>query len=631
MNASAAVFLSLLILLVMSFLSSTTATSAYATENGDKSHEQQQQDGRDDTESAFPSLTILLTDSLASTYRMFAALGISFMVAIVVGITAAAKPVASRIIIPAIDSLQSVPILGFFPVAIAFFIALFNGSPAGVELAAIFLIFSSMVWNMIFSVYESVLLVPFDLQETSRAFRANPVLLFRRLYLPAITPKLIYNGMMSWSGGWYFLTAAEIISLGSKTYTLPGLGSLLAVSVAAGHYTLAFAALGTLVSVVLVVDFLFWRPLESFASRFKYEYSSSAAADSPATSAAHPITLPSSLIANLARMSNARVVFPLAQLTDFFMLGSPRQVIIIRKKSVAAIGKVAASVYNLEQAWLRPIHRWFDDKNYSRQLIRYKRLAPAVIIALAALLVIVESGAISRSFLGLYGMYTSLYSNAETGRVVSEIPVGLLFSYLRLAAAYLITAAWTIPVAVKIAKSKRFGRTMSIIQTFASIPATAFFPFMAVLINYVPGGLEFPSVLLILTGMQWYMLFNLVGGVRSISGDIEEAAKAFRSTKSQYLRRVLFPSIYPSFITGSITAWGGGWNALIVSEYLVYGNKTYSVLGIGSILDNAAYNLGNTVLILVVVGVMVATIVTINNLVWRRLYKKVIRKYSMSG
>jgi NitT/TauT family transport system permease protein len=630
MSRSIAVSLSLIILLLATLLASATVTNAHAAENSDKSLEQQK-DGND-TASAFPSFTILLTDSLASIYRMFVALGISFVVAIVVGITAAAKPLASRIIIPVIDILQSVPILGFFPVAIAFFIALFNGSPVGVELAAIFLIFSSMVWNMIFSVYESVLLIPSDLQETSRAFRANPILLFRRLYLPAITPKLIYNSMMSWSGGWYFLTAAEIISLGSSTYTLPGLGSLLSASVSAGQYPLAFATLGMLVSVVLIVDFLFWRPLESFANRFKYEYSSSAtAAESPAAAAARPaIPLPGALVINLARMSNARVAFPLTHLTDF-MFRNPRQVIIIRKKSVAAMGKVAASAYNTEQAWFRPVHRWFDNKSNQRKLAHYRRLALSAIIALAALLIIVEGGTISRSFLGLYGMYTSLYDNAETSKVVSEIPVGLLLSYLRLAAAYLISVAWTIPVAVKIAKSKKFSRTMSVIQTFASIPATAFFPFMALLVNYIPGGLEFPSILLILTGMQWYMLFNLVGGVRSVSGDIEEAAKACRCTKSQYLRRVLFPSIYPSFITGSITAWGGGWNALIVSEYLVYGNKTYTVLGLGSILDNAAYNLGNTVLILVVVGVMVAVIVTINNLVWRRLYKKVTRKYSMSG
>jgi NitT/TauT family transport system permease protein len=228
-------------------------------------------------------------------------------------------------------------------------------------------------------------------------------------------------------------------------------------------------------------------------------------------------------------------------------------------------------------------------------------------------------------------MYISLYSDPKASAVVSQIPLALLLSYLRLLAAYLITLAWTIPVAIRIARSKRFTRVMSSIQTLASIPATAFFPFMAILVNYVPGGMELPSILLVLTGMQWYMLFNLIGGIRSISGDIEEVGKAFRATKSQYLKRIFFPSIYPSFITGSITAWGGGWNALIVSEYLVYGSKTYTVLGLGSLLDNAAYSLGNTVLILIIVGVMVAVIVAINNLVWRRLYKKVIQKYSMSG
>lgn len=598
----------------------TTATAlAYSADNNRAPDHKE----KDDALSAPPNFGTLLFDSLASVYRMFAALGISFIVSIALGITAAAKPLASKIIIPIVDILQSIPILGFFPVAIAFFIALFNGSPAGIELAAIFLIFSSMVWNMIFSVYESALLIPSDLQETAKAFRANPLLLFRKLYLPAITPKLIYNSMMSWSGGWYFLTAAEIISLGSKTYTLPGLGSLLGSSVSAGQYPLAFAALGTLVSVVLVVDFLFWRPLESFANRFKYEYNSSAASG--------PETWPASrqrfLLENVARLAHVRALFPLANLTDF-LYGNPRQA-LIRKKSVAAMEKVAASAYNLEQTLFAPIHRWFDDN--SKQLGNYKKPVLFILSTLVVVFIIAESSVISKSFLGLYGMYSSLFHNADTAKVVSEIPAGLAFSYLRLAAAYLITVAWTVPVAVKIAKSPRFGRTMSLIQTLASIPATAFFPFMAVLVNYVPGGLEFPSILLILTGMQWYMLFNLVGGVRSIPGDIEESARAFRSTKSQYLRRVLFPSIYPSFITGSITAWGGGWNALIVSEYLVYGDKTYSVLGIGSLLDVSAYGLGNTVLILMIVGVMVATIVTINNLVWRRLYKKVIRKYSMSG
>lgn len=198
----------------------------------------------------------LLIDSASSVYRMFAALGLSFVAAILIGITAARKPLASKIIIPIIDILQSVPILGFFPAAIAFFITLFNGSSIGIELAAIFLIFTSMAWNMIFSVYESVLSIPSELLETTYAYRANPFLQLRRLYLPASIPKLIYNSIMSWAGGWYFLTAAEIISLGSKTFTLPGLGSLLGNSVSSGQYVQAIVALATLILIIMLTDFL---------------------------------------------------------------------------------------------------------------------------------------------------------------------------------------------------------------------------------------------------------------------------------------------------------------------------------------------------------------------------------------
>src|SRR5215471_19381387 len=221
------------------------------------------------------SITDLLLDSISSIYRMFLALAVSFIVAIIVGITAARKPLASKIIIPIVDILQSVPILGFFPAAITFFITLFSGSPIGVELAALFLIFTSMVWNMIFAVYAAVLSLPPELMETTSACRANPLLRFRRLYLPASIPKLIYNSILSWASGWYFLTAAEIISLGSNTFTLPGLGSLLSTSVSAGEYLQSLIAIILLISIIMLTDFFFWRPLESYANRFKYDYSSS--------------------------------------------------------------------------------------------------------------------------------------------------------------------------------------------------------------------------------------------------------------------------------------------------------------------------------------------------------------------
>jgi NitT/TauT family transport system permease protein len=556
---------------------------------------------------------------------MFVALAVSFIVAITVGITAARKPLASRIIIPIVDILQSVPILGFFPAAIAFFITLFSGSPIGVELAAIFLIFTSMVWNMIFAVYESVLSIPPELMETSFACRANTLLQFRRLYLPASIPKLIYNSILSWAAGWYFLTAAEIISVGSNTFTLPGLGSLLSRSVASGQYIEALVAITVLISIILLTDFFFWRPLESYSNRFRYDYSSSS------SSADHPrlhIPLRSYLQYsnnNITRLFLRRVAFYSIHLSDFSII-HPRPLIHIRSSLlIRTLGKLVSA---FEYRIFPPVHHWFDNK---RNLKLFVTITLTVLTISAILAIILEGGVIYRSSFALSSMYISLYKDPRSAKIVSQIPLALLLSYLRLASAYLITLAWTIPVAIKIAHNPNFERIMPLFQTFAAIPATAFFPFMALLIPYMPGGLEFPSILLILTGMQWYILFNLIGGVRSISGDIEEAAKAFRADKGQYVRRVMFPAIYPSFITGSITAWGGGWNALIVSEFLVFGNKTYSVLGLGSLLDKAAYSLGNTVLLFLIVGVMIVVVVTINRLVWRRLYRKVVRKYSMSS
>jgi NitT/TauT family transport system permease protein len=308
---------------------------------------------------------------------------------------------------------------------------------------------------------------------------------------------------------------------------------------------------------------------------------------------------------------------------------------IIHQKSIYLVEKITSSIYHIEQGIFSIFHKWSDNRNNNLSLSKLNTHTKTAIaflglLSLALFIAAENTAIISKLFFGVSPMFASLFGHPQTAKVISLIPTALLLSFLRLSAAYLITLAWTIPVAIRIARSQKFSGIMSLIQTFASIPATAFFPFMAALVSYIPGGLEFPSILLILTGMQWYMLFNLIGGVRSISGDIEEVAKAFHCTKSLYLKRVFFPSIYPSFITGSITAWGGGWNALIVSEYLIYGNKTYAVLGIGSLLDYAAYGLGNAALILIIVGVMVATIIAINNLVWRRLYKKVLKDYSLN-
>lgn len=567
----------------------------------------------------------LVIDSVSSVLRMFAALAISFVVALIVGIAAARKRLASRLIIPIIDILQSVPILGFFPAAITFFITIFNGSPFGIELAAIFLIFTSMVWNMIFAVYESVLSIPVELLETAHAYRASSLLQFRRLFFPASISKLIYNSILSWASGWYFLTAAEIISLGSKTYTLPGLGSFLSTSVSSGEYLQSAAAIILLVSIIMITDFFFWRPLESYANRFKYDYSSS----SSAAGAPHKYNV-NLFGSNLRNQTLAKVFLKSGasywiHLSDFLIM-HPRPLIHIESNRIVEI--LIRFVSTLGSYIILLITNWLSLVN-KKSLKLIVTLGALVIITVAILSPV--SLLISKSLSTLFGMYTMQLNNPHSNKLVSLIPSALLQSYLRLVSAYLITLAWTIPVAIKIANSRLFSRIMPMFQTVAAIPATAFFPFVAALIPLIPGGLEFPSILLILTGMQWYVLFNLIGGVRSISSDIEEVSKAFRATNGQYIKRVLFPSIYPSLITGSITGWGGGWNCLIVAEYLVFGNKTYYVLGIGSLIDFAAYNLGNTALLLILVGIMSAVVVITNRLLWRRLYAKIVKKYSMSN
>ncbi|MCP8320750.1 MAG: ABC transporter permease subunit, partial [archaeon] len=207
--------------------------------------------------------------TLSSLIRILIAFLISLAFAIPYGIIAARKARAEKILIPILDILQSVPILGFFPAAVFFFIALFGGSWLGVEFAAIFLIFTSMAWNLTFAVYEQVSSIPKDIEEASESFGVKGLMKIRRLYIPATIPKLVYNGIMSWAGGWYFLVAAEIISLGSKTYILPGIGSFLASSAYKGDFGNAFLGLGALITTILLIDIFVWRPLEAYANRFK--------------------------------------------------------------------------------------------------------------------------------------------------------------------------------------------------------------------------------------------------------------------------------------------------------------------------------------------------------------------------
>ena len=197
------------------------------------------------------------------------------------GYWASASPLGRRLILPALDVLQAVPILGFFPAAIFFFIRLFHGSPLGVEAAAVFLIFTSQAWNMAFSVYESLTTIPDDLRTAAQVSGLSGVVLWRRLLLPACVPRLVYNSMLSWAGGWYFLIASEIIAVGRRSWVLPGLGSYIGESITLGRHGLAAAGLVSLVVVIVLLNVLVWSPLESWSERFRYETSAAGESAAP--------------------------------------------------------------------------------------------------------------------------------------------------------------------------------------------------------------------------------------------------------------------------------------------------------------------------------------------------------------
>jgi len=498
-----------------------------------------------------------------SLLRMSIAYVFSFFFSVLYGYFAATSPKAEPPLVALLDILQSIPILGFFPVAVLFFVNLFNGSRLGVEVASIFLIFTSMSWNMAFSTYESFKTMPKDLTEAAGALGLCGWQRFIKALFPICIPKLIYSSMISWAGGWYFLIAAEIIAIGPIKHALPGLGSFLIHSTESGRIDRTLLGLLFLISIIVAFNFFIWRPLSVWGDRFRYEFS--------APSAPHS-TFALQWYWKLHRLLK-RLPWP----------GLPPLL-------PSATGKAS-------RIFKGPVFR-------------------STLKALAA----------CTALLFLYALVQSLrhLASALSNPLPSElgqIPFALLASFSRLTLAYFIALAWTLPLTYWLGKHPRALRVVTpIAEIGAAIPAPALFPFIILFAIHVVGGMNGAAILLILTGMQWYLLFNLIGGVQSIPGDLKEAAASLGVSRWQYWKCLYLPAVFPSLVTGSITAWGGGWNALIVSEYVVYRGKIHAVSGIGAMLDRATYETGNEQMILFSLLAMVLTITFFNRFFWRKLY-----------
>ena len=532
------------------------------------------------------SITALPAYAGYSLLRMILGYLLSLIFTLVYGHIAATHRHAGIVMVPILDILQSIPILSFLPAVILALVAIFPNSNIGLELASVILIFTSQAWNMTFSFYHSVRSLPAELQEVATITHLRPWQRFFTLELPSSMIGLIWNSMMSWAGGWFFLMASEQFTLGSRSFQLPGLGSYLQAAANANNTGALLLGLATLVLLIILLDLLFWRPLVAWADKFKVELSGSS--DAP-----HSPVLDALRRSAFIAFINHRVFYP--------------------------IGRLIAGILN----HLQPLDTASASFSTSEHLIRLaiNRVIRYIFIVLLAAFVV----------WGIWEMILLLIQvNLATW---GDLLLAAFATWLRTLAALLIGVAWTVPVGVAIGLSPRWSRRLQpVVQVVASVPATALFPILLLALVGLPGGLSLAAILLMLLGTQWYVLFNVIAGAMAIPSDLREATTVYHVSGWRRWRTLILPAIFPYLITGMLTASGGAWNASIVSEYVQFGNHTVSTIGLGaSIAAAAASNAPNHFAVLLAGTLLMAIFVVIlNRLVWKRLYVLAERRYTLA-
>jgi len=507
-----------------------------------------------------------------SLARMTIAYFFSLLVTLVYGYVAAHNARAERILIPLLDTLQSIPVLSFLPGVMVAMMTLFPTRQLGLELGSILLIFTGQVWNMTFSVYSSIKSIPRELLEASEVYRLSWWQQFVQLELPYSVIGLVWNSMMSVAGGWFFLMACEMFVLGNRDLRLPGLGSYLQTAANAGDTRAILWGLFAMIAVIVLLDQLVWRPVIAWSQKFKMEQVEAA-------------QVPRSPVLDLLRRS---------------------QVVSAAMAFTVAPAREALALY------------------FARRRLAHQKPRPARRLALARLLGLAALGGL------LYAMVRMLI---VLGRLtlpdLRAILLGAGATFLRVELTLALAALWTIPVGVYIGLRPRlFAFAQPIAQIAASVPATALFPIVLLFLIRVGGGLGIGSIVLLLLGTQWYLLFNIIAGASSIPTDLKEVCDVFHMGRTERWRRLFLPAIFPYLLTGFVTASGGAWNASIVAEYVHFQGRTISTVGLGAVISRATDS-GNFPLLLGATVVMAALVVTINRLVWRRLYTLSSTKYKL--
>jgi NitT/TauT family transport system permease protein len=501
--------------------------------------------------------------ALRTVIRMFAALAASTVFTLVIATLAARSRRAGQVIVPALDILQSVPILGFLTFTVTFFMGLFPGNILGVELAAVFAIFTSQAWNMAFSFYQSLRSIPTDLEEVSQGFALSPIRRFLRLDLPFATPALVWNAMMSMSGGWFFVVASEAITVGNTTVTLPGIGSWLALAIERQDFPAIGLAVAMMAVVILLYDQLFFRPIVAWADRFRFEQTASS-------------ERPGSWAYDLLRRTR---LLPL--------LFAP----------VTGIGRLLLA--------LDPGRGAIRAPREARPNPLVERLwQGAVILAVAA---------------AFWWSARYLLATLGIGDIGEAFGLACLTMLRVIVLIALASLVW-VPIGVWIGLNPVWAeRLQPVAQFLAAFPANVLFPFAVIMIvrwHLSPDVWLSPLMIL---GTQWYILFNVIAGASAIPNDLREAAGMFGVRGWQWWRQVALPGIFPFYVTGALTASGGSWNASIVAEAVSWGNQRLEAHGLGTYIAKAT-TAGDYPRVALGIAVMSLFVLSFNRLVWRPMY-----------
>jgi len=511
--------------------------------------------------------------AVRTTMRMFAALAASLLFTFTYAPLAAKSRRAGLVMIPILDILQSVPILGFLTFTTAFFMSLFPGRVMGLELAAIFAIFTSQAWNMAFSFYQSLTTVPSDLDEACRGFQLTSWQRFWRLEVPFAMPGLVWNTMLSMSAGWFFVVASEAITLGDQTWTLPGIGAYVAMALDQKDIGAVFWAILAMLVVILAYDQLLFRPLVAWSAKFRFETTAGAVAKDP------------------------------------WMLA------LIRRTHV-----------------LRVTGDWLGDafnRVSGMTLGRPARTAAATVAKGSRTGDIVFGIAVAAVTAWAIWLIVGYIATALTWSDLGETALLGSFTLLRVIILMALAAIIWVPIGVWLGLRPTWARRVQpVAQFLAAFPANLLFPPFVVVIVYYHLNVDIFLTPLMVLGTQWYILFNVIAGAAAYPGDLLEASANFRVGGWLWWRKVSLPGIFPYFITGAITASGGSWNASIVSEVAKWGDDKLAAHGLGAYIAQAT-DAGNFQQVVLGVVVMSLYVLLCNRLFWRPLYAYASRRATL--